>query len=405
MVAAGLAIEHAAGVSSTEPTTATRRLDCGKAIRKAATITFFVLLPAVWTVGWLEHLLTVNFDHRAGFDLRFAFLPAAHAVIHGHSPYLSPNDPGVASQIAYVYPPVVAFLTSPLLLLPIGVAIVVGTIGSLLLVPALLAAAGVRDWRCYGLALLWAPVFNAVQNVSISLPLAFLLAVAWRYRGSQRVSGVVLGCFVAAKLFVWPLLVWPIALRRWRALVTGIGVAAVLAIGSWAVIGFKGFAQYPRLMSALTSHEETQSYSVSAALRVLGLGAPYARGIAVVLTLALLAACLSLGRRGDEKRAFSAAILAALTSTPILWQHYLVLLLVALAVARPRASLAWCLPIALWFVPFTGDGNWVQTLLVPLVAAIVGAACLLPDTSAARVGSSMFPSVLTRSSRRLPGSP
>ena len=360
----------------------TKRLERSAAIRKVAKVTFFFVLPAVWAIGWLEHLLTTTSDFRTAYDLKLVYLPAAHAVVHGLSPFPSPNDPSVGSQVAYVYPPIVAFVTSPLLLLPLGAAIAVGVLGSLLLVFGLLAAAGVRDWRCYGLALLWTPVFNAVQNVNISLPIAFLLALAWRYRGSQRASGIALGCAVAAKLFVWPLLVWPLAVRRWWALATGIALAVVLAIGSWAAIGFKGFTAYPRLMSALTSHEETQSYSVSAALRVLGLGTPLARGLAVALTLALLASCLVYGRRGDERRAFSAAILAALTSTPILWQHYLMILLVALAVSRPRASLAWCVPIALWPVPFLGFGNSAQTFAVPLVGAIVGAACLLPDRTA-----------------------
>jgi hypothetical protein len=97
-----------------------------------------------------------------------------------------------------------------------------------------------------------------------------------------------------------------------------------------------------------------------------------------------------LGRRGDERRAFAAAVLAALASTPILWQHYLVILLVPLAVCRPRLSAAWLLPVLLWLAPFTGNGTVAQTLLVPVVAALVGAACLAPERQTDAVPLRLF---------------
>ena len=50
----------------------------------------------------------------------------------------------------------------------------------ILLVPATLLVLGVRDWRVYGAALLWAPVTVAVQTANLSLPLAFAAALAWR---------------------------------------------------------------------------------------------------------------------------------------------------------------------------------------------------------------------------------
>ena len=110
-----------------------------------------------------------------------------------------------------------------------------------------------------------------------------------------------------------------------------------------------------------------------------------ARGVALLVTLALLVLCIRFGRRGDDQRAFAAAILAALASTPILWQHYLMLLLVALAVCRPRLSFAWFVPILLWASPTTGNGDVWQTLLVPVAAAVVGAACLLRPDQEARI--------------------
>ena len=327
-------------------------------------------------------LLTAGLHDQAGYDLRVAFLPAAHAIVHGQSPYADPSDPALAHQSVYVYPPFVAFLTTPLLLLPVFVAVALSVLLSVLAVPVILFVAGVRDLRCYGLALVWAPTYNAVAVVNISLALACALALAWRFRGSARASGLLLGCSVAAKVFVWPLLVWPLAMGRRKALGTGVVSAAVLVLGSWAAIGFAGLSSYSRLLRVLTSYEETQSYSISGALRVIGLGVVPARGIALLVTLALLGLCVEFGRRGDDRRAFAASLLASLAITPILWQHYLMLLLVALAVCRPRLSLLWFLPLLGWVSPLTGtNGTVAQTLLVPLVAAVIGAACLMPSSS------------------------
>ena len=41
---------------------------------------------------------------------------------------------------------------------------------------------GVRDWRVYGVTLLWPPVIDAYQTANVTLPLALLVALIWRYR-------------------------------------------------------------------------------------------------------------------------------------------------------------------------------------------------------------------------------
>ena len=308
---------------------------------RVLTLLVFGVLPAIWIVGKTVRLLTVELDTRAAYDLRAAFLPAADAVLHGASPYPS--------------------------------------LGSLLAIPVILALADVRDWRCYGVALCWSPVFNAAQEVNVSIPIALLAALAWRSSRSWLVLGLSLGCAVAAKVFVWPLLAWPLGSSRRRALATGVATGAVLALGSWAAIGFKGLSGYPSLLRTLTSYEETLSYSVSGALRVVGFPVFPARAVALLLTLLLCLLCLHFGRRGDERRALAAAVLAALAGTPILWQHYLVLLLVPLAVRRTRLSIGWFVPVLLWISPHIGNGDLAQTLLVPIAAGFVGAVCLVPD--------------------------
>ena len=47
-----------------------------------------------------------------------------------------------------------------------------------------------------------------------------------------------------------------------------------------------------------------------------------------------------------DRRSFTLALAAALTLTPVVWNHYLLLLFVPVAIARPRLSGLWALPFA-----------------------------------------------------------
>ena len=91
----------------------------------------------------------------------------------------------------------------------------------------------------------------------------------------------------------------------------------------------------------------------------------------------LLVACVVLARQGDEPRSFTCAVAATLALSPIVWLHYLVLLLVPLAISRPRFSVIWLLPILLWSSPRPGYAEGFQTFLPAIAAGILVAILLL----------------------------
>jgi hypothetical protein len=328
-----------------------------------------------------------SYGDDAGFDLRQSYLPAAERVLDGESPFPSLDDVAALERYAYVYPPLLAFLASPLTLVGGDAASAVGVTLFLALLAATLWITGVRDWRCYGVVLLWAPTFNAVQNLNVSLPLAFGVAALWCLRRRARAAGLVLGLLVAVKLFLWPLIGWLVAVRRPRAALVAAVVAPLLVLGSWAAIGFDGLAGYRDLLARFTELNETDSYAVSGALAALGAPELAGRAVAVAVTALLLALGVRFGRRGDELRAFTAFLAAALALPPILWQHYLLVLLVPLAVSRPRLSAAWLLPLVLWLAPQTANGDWWQTLLVPAVAVALVVTALVPGDARRRVAT------------------
>jgi len=306
-----------------------------------------------------------------GFDFRGAFLPAAHDVRGGESPYPPVEGPGLASQTAYVYPPLLAYALIPFTIVSQTAAIVLAVIGVAALLVATLAVLGVRDVRCYAAMFLWAPTVNELHTASASVLVTFAAALAWRYRTTVMPLGVTVGLGIATKLILWPLLVWTVATRRLRATglasVVGGGITLVL----WSLLEFDGLERYPGMLRRLAELEAEDSYSLLGGLAALGLGDVAARVLAFAFGIVLLGACVAFARRRDDFRSFTFALAASLALTPIVWLHYLVLLLVPLAIARPRFSAVWLLPVLLFLTPLNGNGESIQPLLPALVAAAV----------------------------------
>jgi hypothetical protein len=105
--------------------------------------------------------------------------------------------------------------------------------------------------------------------------------------------------------------------------------------------------------------------------------------VAIVVAAALLvaAALVARDRRGREREmaVLTLVLAAAFAASPIVWIHYFLLLLVPLALIRPRLSLLWLVPFV--YEPL-GESAWpggdARKLSVGLVATLVllGAAVL-----------------------------
>lgn len=339
----------------------------GVRVAYAIAVALLVTLAVLSLANFVEGFNTGSL----AFDFRGAFLPAADAVLDGESPYPPVEGPELASQTAYVYPPLLAYLVIPFTILPETVASILAVIGVAALLVATLFVLGVRDARCYAAMLLWAPTVNALHMASSSVLLTFAAALAWRYRGSTWPLAASVGFAVATKIILWPLLIWTLATRRLRATAFAVLAGGGVTLAAWAALGFDGLERYPAMLRRLAALEAEDSYSLVGASAALGLGDVAARVIALIVGIALVVACVAFARRGEDFRSFTFALAASLAFTPIVWLHYLVLLLVPLAIARPRFSAIWLLPLMLWLTPLNGNGESIQPLLPAFVAAAV----------------------------------
>ena len=324
------------------------------------------------------------------WDLRFAYLPAAEAVLDGDSPYPALDDPILEDQKGYVYPPQLVVALLPLAWLPLELAAALTTLLMLALLGLTLRVLDVRDVRCYAAVLLWVPTVGGYLFSNLSIPLALALAVVWRYRDAVWPPAFSLGLAVSAKLVLWPMLVWTMATRRLAATAWAVVIGVAVTLGAWAAIGFDGLGGYPDLLRRLNEIQAENSYSFVGMTATLGIGETVGQALTFVVGAALLVATVVLARRGDEFRSFTCAVVATLALSPIVWLHYLVALIVPLAIARPRFSAIWLLPILLWVSPRPGYPEEAFQTFAPavvtaiLVAFLLGRSSERPAESAAR---------------------
>jgi alpha-1,2-mannosyltransferase len=345
-----------------------------------------------WELAVFLWLPTLFFGVVLAADVHFSgslgdweiFRTAARAVVDGSSPYSAAHAASLAHNDRFVYPPITALLVAPIAVLPDEAGRVLVLLLTLACVVLALRLLRVEDWRCYGLAVVTAPVLDTVSLGALSSALLLGVATAWRYRDKRYVVAPVTALTAVAKLFAWPLFVWLLVTRRLRTAVDGAVVVLVLLLGGWAAIGFAGLRGYPHMLRLLSRVESVQSYSVVGLLRLHGTAATAVTG---VLVLAVFVGVIVAARGADgDRRSLTVAVAGALLATPVLWLHYLVLLFVPIALARPRLSPLWFAPLAFWVTPFAhSDGSiWRTCFVLAVAAAIVLRSLSLVPSGAAR---------------------
>jgi Glycosyltransferase family 87 len=299
------------------------------------------------------------------------FRHAGNALLHGHSPYVDPTVKLLAANDRFVYPTPAALPFIPFAVVPAKLSMVLFFVLSVAAIVASLWLFDVRDWRCYGVALVGMPVLSSLLIGTIGPFLLLLCAAGWRLR-HRSVAGMPLALAAGAKLFLWPLLVWLLVTRRFRAFTVALlTIAATLLI--WAVVDMGGLRRYPQTIHVLNLVQRWKSYSFQSLLISLHASGRLSEIAAGFLALAASAALVLLRRRSDATT-FALAIVAALIATPILWMHYLILLLAPIAVTRPRLSPLWLLPLVLFGVPHPESLGVVWRIV--LVLAVLASAGL-----------------------------
>jgi Glycosyltransferase family 87 len=325
-----------------------------RVIRAPVFLGFVPVFVLVWAL-----VLMIQGDDVA-VDFHHELYPHANLLLEWENPY-PPPDSDLSDGTNHIWPIAAAALAAPLALLPAGVADGLMTVVVIVCFFAALLVMGVRDWRVFGAAALWPSFISAMQTANLTLPLCLLAALVWRYRDRRWIAGAALGTALSLKFFLWPLLVWLAALRRWHAAALAVAVAAASLL---LILPFESLVDYARLLRNLSDTFDGKSYTPYAFLVEVGLP----DGLAKLANYALGAALLLLAWR---RKSFALAIGAALVLSPIVWLHFFAVLALPLAIASPRFSWPWLLPLLMIVAPGTENGDPWQSALVLVLAALV----------------------------------
>jgi len=349
--------------------TADRRL---RPLARAA-LPIIACLTFAITVG---ATLAVAGDTR-GYDF-LAYHQAAMRVLDGQPAYDLSFEASGAFGLFY-YPPTFVPLVLPFGLLAAGTAVWAWAgllIGAFLIGVAILPVSRTVRWWIVLLAGLSWPFVYAVKLGQVG-PLLFLLfAVGWRWLDEPVRLGVSTALGTAIKLQPGLLFVWAPLTGRWRAVAAGAVTLAILAVAATIVAGPGSWNDFLTLVRRVSDPITTpHNFTPGAVAYQLGASAQVASLLQWTSTLLAVVAVVIAARLATAEASFLVAVVASQLLSPILWDHYALLLLlpvayllaagrwwaivIPLATAIPLVNLT---PAAVYPIAF-----WATLLIVLLV--------------------------------------
>jgi len=339
-------------------------------------------LPPVAIVVFVATTLAIlaSAGDKLGYDYQ-AYVQAAQRLLDGQPLYDTGVDLAGGFAI-FLYPPPFAVAFVPFALLGSAgvwvwtgllIACVVGAI-------ALMPVSATLRWVLLLLAGLDWPVLYSLKLGQVGPILLLLFVAGWRWLDRPEPLGATIGLGGLVKLQPLLLVGWAALVGAWRAAAVAVGVVAVACLVTLPLVGTTAWTDYVTLLRSVSEPVRTpHNFTLGAILYQAGLSAEAATAIqwaGVAITLVLLIV-------GARRLALAAGFVVAVTATqlvsPLLWDHYAVVLLLPTAwllangarwaIAIPLATslpLLWLVPPAIYPIvfwaallgPFSLPGAW-----------------------------------------------
>lgn len=316
-----------------------------------------------------------------GYDYH-AYANAAHRLLD-RQPLYDATVAVAGGFAVFLYPPPFAVAMVPFALLP-------GDLGLWGWLAALSAAfvAGVRllpvrrevRWAIVLLAGLSWPYLYSIKLGQVG-PLLFLaFAVGWRFLSVPRVSGVAIAAGALIKLQPALLFGWLLATRRWRALAVGLAVCGVAAVVVTPFVGLVTWADYVALLRRVSTPVTTpHNFTPGAVAFQMGASESIAGVIEALCIVGALAVSAWAWLRAPAVSSYLVTVVASQLISPLLWDHYAMLLLLPTAFLLERRQWwAALIPLAGWLPPPAVPATFLVCLVAPLVVDGWGRAAARP---------------------------
>jgi alpha-1,2-mannosyltransferase len=304
----------------------------------------------------------------AGWAFDFTtYFDAASRIRDGLSPYLPVNLAGPFTQGPqwYVYAPVLSALVVPLTGLTLHAASLLWAAATTALTALACALLPAQPWvrlATFGVTLLSVAFLSDLNLGSVNALLLCCLVLAWR-RPVGLSSGLSMALALSIRPYLGAVVVGWALWRRWPAIVwTALG-GLVLLLGTILVAGPGSFVDFFRLLTNVRFAGAPHNGALVGVLDAAGLTGPWlVAGTIIAIAIGLGAVFLA-RLRGDADITFAVAVGASIIASPVIWDHYLMLLAVPAALLAQRGR-SWGLALPLL--------SWLPWQLYPLVA-LVGA--------------------------------
>ena len=338
----------------------------------------------------------------------------AKAIVSGVNPYQS--LPALAERFLpqalplrfthpTPHPPAALLLGLPLTLLPYSYAAGIWLILQWIAIYAIYRIGMASNWvpkqlsrhplLLLGVVMAWAPTAQDMLSGNLMLFLLLLLAALWYCQtyDKQILAGVSLGVAISIKLMVWPLILFFVLRKKWRALLAVLLSVGVINIIAMLVIGIESFLFYYLNVGAVVSplyQRSVYNFSIwTLGTKVLcdvqNLSlcpfafSKWALPVNTVIALTSFLVALILAWRAKEALlAYGILICISLLLSPVTWRHYFVLAIIPLMYLHMLANQQnWSRQrryIWLVLVLIMGLPDLVGLLALPLVAPLVALA-------------------------------
>lgn len=294
------------------------------------------------------------------------------ALMSGMNPYLPLNE--LASKFVggfpffphpAPYPPFIAILFIPLLWLNIANSILAWYIFEIVCLAAIAFMLTIL-WKgrlvwfgvifSFFILLAWYPVMADLEvgQLSILLTLLVLAALLALQRNKKVLAGVLIGLSVAIKLITWPLIIYLILKKDWRAVAASVLTTLGLNLVAFFIMGIGPFMDYYlhvstqvleiyhkfwanfsmftigyRLFEGTDSAIFANNYHALPLIDLPNLAPLVSIGLgAIFLVFGLVWAI----RSSNVETSFAILVSMIVAISPIVWDHYYVMIIISLAV-------------------------------------------------------------------------
>ncbi|HYK94627.1 MAG TPA: glycosyltransferase family 87 protein [Candidatus Dormibacteraeota bacterium] len=323
----------------------------------AALLIAALFLFAAWSSGAL------GFDYKA-YDLAVDHLFAGQTMYY-------PNVQETGSFGLFFYPPPFALFVIPFAVLPVDVGVVAWTgflvFVSVLAVAAMPVAARVR-WAVLLLAALSWPLVYAIKLGQVGPIILLTFALGWRWLDRPWRLGLSVAVGTVVKIQPALLIGWAMVTGRRRAAIVAVIAVAVIAAVATVVAGPASWFQEADLLGRVSKPILTpHAFGIGRLLYEAGVPEGVALAVHVAnLALVALVAAFAVWR-ASAAGSYLAVVVASQFLSPVLWDHYALILLLPVAwlLARGRwwaavIPLATATPLLLLPIPGTG---WIYPVV------------------------------------------